>query len=461
MKLTFLILLLLITFHLFLLANLQFTAWPEMLSYPYLKNSGFLLYKDMIHPYPPVLTLTLSYLYKFFGANLNTLRFFSWCIILSSDLLVWLVTKEISKKNATALIAVALYVLTQPFLEGNMMWFDVALVPLLLLGALFLLRKNLLLSGIFLALAGFTKQTGGLFYLAMLVYVIWHDRSAFLRPGLKKSVISFLFGPLIFGGALLVRLIQEGALEGFWKWVIFYPSFYWSKFPNYVLINPESREWFLILLLFIPTFLFFTKNRPLLRERNWQIMLVFLSLSVLSVYPRFSFFHFQTTLAFLSITSACFLVSLSKRIQLVVGVAFLGLIYWTIWPWVRLEWNAETRFYGKEDLKLSAELKDLRSNKIFLQGLQSGLYALSSTTPPKPWSDNFGWYLEMPGVQEEIITKWEENPPDTVVWRTPSQGNWHDLGTYQPTKIVNWISKNYMKEKELQPGIWVWRKIKI
>ena len=76
-------------------------------------------------------------------------------------------------------------------------------------------------------------------------------------------------------------------------------------------------------------------------------------------------------------------------------------------------------------------------------------------------SDNFGWYLEIPGVQEEIITRWEGNPPDTVIWRTPSKGNWHDLGTYQPAKIVNWISENYMKEKELQPEIWVWRKIKI
>jgi len=61
----------LLVFHFFLLSNLQFTDWPEMFSFPYLVNNGFNLYKDMIHIYPPILTLALAAVFKFFGLGLG------------------------------------------------------------------------------------------------------------------------------------------------------------------------------------------------------------------------------------------------------------------------------------------------------------------------------------------------------------------------------------------------------
>lgn len=452
-----------LTFHLFLLVNLRFTAWPEMLSYAYLKNNGFLLYKDMIHPYPPVLTLVLSYLYKFFGYHINVLKVFSWTVIISSSVCVWLLAKEITGKHIAALSSLAFYVLTQPFLEGNMLWFDIAIVPPLLLGALFLIRGNLLICGLLLSLAGFTKQTGGLFYLAVLAFLFLRRPLSDLntkstKRGRLSELSAFLVGPVIFGVPLLVGLIQEDAVQGFWNWVVYYPSAYWSKFPGYVQMVPSARSIIVIGLLLTPVLWLLVKNQ-ILQNRKWQVLILFLVLSLLSIYPRFSFFHLQSVLAFAAIAYGFFISSASKKLQ-IISVGLIGLIYLAIWPYIKLEWNTETRFYGQKDITLAQDISTIAAdeNKVFLQGLHSGLYVMANKLPPKPWGDNFGWYFEVPGIQEETLARWEKNPPDVVVWRNPSPGNWHDLGTYQPKKIVNWIEQNYSKESQLRPGIWVWRK---
>ena len=112
--------------HVFLLSGLRFTAWPEMLSYPYLRNNGYLLYKDMIHPYPPILTMVLSIVYKLFGYKLIVLKIFTWLIILVNDILIFLVAKKITKSVKYSVLSLISYILLQPFLEGNQLWFDLA-----------------------------------------------------------------------------------------------------------------------------------------------------------------------------------------------------------------------------------------------------------------------------------------------------------------------------------------------
>src|SRR3989344_4147103 len=282
------ILLLVITLlgvQLFFLFNLQFTAWPEMLSYPYLRNHGFLIYKDMIHPYPPLLTMGLSWLYSLFGYNLLVLKAVAWLIILVSSLLVFLITREITKSNRHALLALGVYVFFQPFLEGNMLWFDIAVIPPILLGLYFLIRKNLFLAGLFLAIAMLTKQTAGLYLVLSFFYLVPIQKMKF------SSLKPFLLGPLLLGIPLLVRLIQEGALSDFINWVFVYPLTKWGTVAGYVQMEMSEKQIFIVFLLIVPLVLNF-KN--LLANKNIRLVLLFLSCALIGVYPRFSFFHFQT-----------------------------------------------------------------------------------------------------------------------------------------------------------------------
>ena len=68
------------------------------------------------------------------------------------------------------------------------------------------------------------------------------------------------------------------------------------------------------------------------------------------------------------------------------------------------------------------------------------------------------WYLEVPGLQEQAIKSWRENPPEVVIIQDPNPGEWFEIGTYQPKEVVAWVGENYSREREIESGLWLWRK---
>ena len=439
---------LLLSVQLFFLANLQFTAWPEMFSYAYLRNNGFLIYKDMIHPYTPLLTMVLSWIYTLFGYHLWVLQTAAWAVAISTSVLVFLLTKQVTKNSWLALVSLALYVFLQPFFEGNMLWFDLAIMPPLLLALLFLLRRNLLLSGLFIAAAMLIKQTTGLYFLFSIFYLVFVQKLRFSK--LKR----FFYGSLILGIPLLIRLIQENALSDFVNWVLIYPLTKWGNIIGYVRMEMSVHEVVVILILLTPIVF---KFRQLLNEKNSRIVLLFLVCALIAVYPRFSFFHFQMSLAIISILYGALLARTGINLKFV-SLYALVLMYLVHYPVLLRSWRTEPRFYSTGELELAEVIKQktTASDRLYLLGLNSTLYSMSGRLPPERWTDNFAWYLEIQGVQEEVINRWITNPPEYVFWRTPSTGNKHDLGVYQPKKIAELVRSNYTQKEEVKPGIWMW-----
>lgn len=471
-KHSYLLVIFLLVLQLFLLSNLQFTVWPEMLSYPYLRNNGFLIYKDMIHPYPPILTMGLSWIYAFFGYHLWVLQTVAWGIILSSSILVFIVTREVTKSKTSALISLALYVFLEPFLEGNMLWFDLAIVPSILLGLYFLIKNNLLLAGFFLAVATLTKQTAGLYLVFSILYLFFVKKVKFNQlsaVGESASGGKYIFyGLMILGIPLIVRLIQEGALSDFLNWVLVYPLTKWGSVIGYIQMELSLRDWLVIMLLFAPLIFIILRRQTILKDTTFQLLFLFLIGALVSVYPRFSFFHFQTAIALLAIIYG-YMLSKTKITHLTIAqclsrsaklcllpIAFIFIL--THQPVISFDWGREARFYGQKDTEMAQIISSRvsKDERVYLLGLHSGLYPMSDRLPPKRWTDNFGWYLEIPGVQEEVIDRWQENTAKFIFWRIPSEGNPFDLGTYQPKKIVQWIEENYTKKEEVKPGIWLW-----
>lgn len=452
--------------HLFLLLNLRFTAWPEMFSYAYLKNNGFLLYKDIIHPYPPLLTLALSYIYKLFGYDLIVLKVVSWLTILASSVLVFLIGRRITRNESIALLTLGVYVLLQPFLEGNMLWFDIAIVSPILAGAFFALRwtdkkgnqkLNIFLAGLSFGIASLIKQTAGIFWVAFFILLVF-------KKAKKTEFFHFLAGPILVWGIFLGRIIQEKQIIEFWNWTIFYPLFKWSDFPGYVQMELSARELVPLGVFLAPVILYVLWKRAVKDEKFWLLVL-FLIAGLIAIYPRFSYFHFQPPLVFFVLLYGYILQDLNFQ-QRIIGIFlfFLFLFPFIYKPAFTFEWRKETRFYGRQEKEFAELLKTKVEDKrnVFLFGLPSQFYSMTGTVPPKPWTDNFGWYLEIPGVQEMVIERWSNpltgGPPNFIFWRAPSPGNWFDLGTYQPQKIAQWIRENYTKKEEIKPGIWLWIK---
>src|SRR3989344_4476566 len=136
-----------ITLHLLLLLNLKFTTWPEMLAWPYLITKGWLPYKDIAIAHTPLLLVYLTFFYKIFSVGVLQLKVFTWIVIIISDLLVYFVTKSLWNKKI-ALVALGFYIPLQLFYDGNGMWFDLALVPLVLAVYYTLKKEKYLWAGV-------------------------------------------------------------------------------------------------------------------------------------------------------------------------------------------------------------------------------------------------------------------------------------------------------------------------
>ncbi|KKQ95703.1 MAG: GPI mannosyltransferase 1 [Candidatus Woesebacteria bacterium GW2011_GWB1_43_14] len=389
-------------------------------------------------PYPPLLIWTLQIIYALFGYNVWVVKVFSWVLILTSDVLIFQITKIITKNEKYALFSLLVYVLLEPFLEGNMIWFDNVVVLPILGGFFFLLQKSYRKAGLMLGISALIKQTTGIYLIFSVCYLAVNKN--------YRSIHKLLLFPFILGVFLLVWLISTGSLDWFLNWLIIFPSTKWESFPGYVQFIFTNFNKEVLFFLFLPALF--------LRDK---LLWFFLIGGLVAIYPRFSFFHFQSELAILTISYGLILSkSKYKTLFLPIILAVLLIIRQT----VSLDWRKETKFFGRSDLVVAGLITTEvpEGNSVYLLGLDSSLYALSDRLPPKPWFDNFGWYLEIEGVQDEILKHWQEDQPNYIIWRTPSRGNWFDLGVYQPRKITNWIELYYTKDKEISSGIFLWKK---
>ncbi len=433
-----------------------------MVSYPYLVNNGFNLYSDFIHPYPPALTFILAFVFKHLSYELIILKVITWLLILANDVLIYLVVSKLTKNKFQALLAVLLYVITQPFLEGNMLWFDTALVTPVLAGLLFLINKttvkNLLMAGLFFALAIFIKQTSALLLVVGIGYLLFKDKKI-------KNVVTFLIPSFVLGTVFLGYLLLTVQLQDFLNWTLIYPFTYWSKYPGYVRMGLTRYQFGVVELLLLPLVFLIVKNIKKLTIEA-KLMLAQLLTSLIMIYPRFSFFHFQLSLALIVMLFAYLSNTIKYKYYLYALYLFIVLAS-VVRLGVGKYWGQEARFWSKSDIGLAQSIKEVSlDKKIYLLGLPSSFYVFvtdalpnvyANTLPPKPWTDNFGWYLEIPGVQENIITKWSRQPAEYVFWQQPQPGNWYDLGTYQPKQITDWIKTNYTKSGNLDQNTQIWK----
>ena len=273
-------------FHLFLLINTQFTAWPEMFSYPYLFNHGFLLYKDIAHVYQPLLTLALSIVFKSFGYELITIKIFTWTIILINDILLYKILKSFILNHKSIIVSVLLYVLVQTVFEGNMLWFDLAVTPLLLALVYsitsYIIRPKstrLFIMGLLLALCVLVKQQAVLIALPLGIFLLSRKTTLsqwliFISGGLLPIIINFIW------------LVYQGVLPDYLFWTLTFPLKWLPQFSSYP-IFPSMSQWIIIFLVSVPALLAI-KKKPFLVS-----LFVFL---VVMAFPRFSYFHLQPAL---------------------------------------------------------------------------------------------------------------------------------------------------------------------
>ncbi len=415
-----LIICLLITVHWLLLVNLRFEAWPEMLVYPYLLNHGFKLYQDIINPYPPLFTYFLAVFSKIFAITVFNLKLLTWAIILLSDVLIYLIALKRYGKTP-ALIALTFFIIFQPLLDGNGLWYDLALTPVLLLA--FHLNSPWLLAGGF-----FIKQS-----------VIW------LFPLFIKQWRRIILSVLSLFLVSCFLFLVQGNLQHylFWPW-----RFALTILPT----MPGHKDWgsptlWLIgLLPFLP--LIWIKKSP---PFYWAI------LSFLFIFPRFGLFHLQPALAFAALTLATSLQGVKLKKYLLPATCYLLLASLIWFRQIKLYWHQPTRFFEPEILKAAEQLKarTSASQPILFLNAPDQLMVLADRLPPKPWAITFPWYLELPGMQQRFIDAIKAQRPQAVLFSPYQNQGRFTPGSYRPAQLDDFVQSEFAQTTQISDSLYL------
>src|SRR3989344_1391847 len=394
--------LILLLVHLLMLINTQFTLWPEIVVYPYLINNDFLLYKDIINPYPPLLTWFLAFFTKIFEYVPSTYQILTWAVILIIDLSIYTITKKLFKRRSYQLTSTLFFIILSIPFGVNGLWFDLVQTPLIL----------------------------------WALYFFYEFLNSKAKSSLKLNFVFFL---------------EHGTLTNFAFWVFYFPALLASKMSGYILL-PSIKQIvvvFALFVLFLPTIL----------KKSHVLFLITAAALILFAYPRFDYFHLIPVLSAIAVVfgpnSEYFKkLKIAPRGFSLIALIFLGLF---TYRYFQNHWQKEVRFF-EQDVFENARVIDLlveENDKVYLQNAPDQLLSLSGTLPTKPWADDFPWYLEVANLQNRVRDELEAEKPRFIIFQPYLKVKKYELGSYRPDDIADYIDNNYENFAQIDGNLYI------
>ncbi len=418
---------LLLAIHLVLLLISRFTAWPEMLLWPYLMLKGWLPYKDIAIAHNPLMLVDLTIFNRLFGVGIAQLKIFTWMLIILLDVTLYTVVARLFSKK-TALLALVFYIPLQLFYEGNGLWFDLYLTLFGLITFYLVKEKKYLYAGIVWALAFLTKQTAIWFLIPIAIDLTKTSNKNFV-PFVKGLVGVFIL--------FVAILFLTGLRSDYWKWAIDFGIFKLPSASGQIQF-PAVRTLLISLFPLSAILIWFSTHK----SRHLAVWVV---AGALGAIPRFEYFHFQPALPFLAIILAeLFSEFRSKKltIKILLSVYLVVLSIVFLKYFIR-DWNLEDRFLDNPTLLVAHTIDEQTQDGsyIYVDNAWDNIYALSNTLPAtRPWIPYLPWYISLPGVQEEMVTDLiNTKPVYIVVGQFANQG----LGSYESAPISAYVKDYY------------------
>lgn len=429
---------LIVSVHLFLLSKLNFFPYPELFVYSYLTEKGLVPYKQIFDQHFPGV--------MFFPVNLASLgidtpeemRILHLSLIAITHVLLFVTSRKLFKSRMTTLFSNFLYIIWQPFFEGNVLWIETFVTPFLLASFYFLVRsqKNLMrsyfLSGFFLGLALLFKQVIGPLIILVAFYLFVKKK--------HQAVLSFCLGVLIPVAVLILWI----SYYGIWKEFI-----YWTVTFNLTTFAKMGKKYADLkgILKLIPLFgiaisaSFYTAvkkrtNRPIL-------VAIFLFGSLLFAYARFDYIHFQPALPFaiLAFIYGFREIAIDKRFFMAPFYGILAL--YLILPFWKSNIGRDVLFFGEQEQKLSKQILSYANegDTVFAMATTPHIYELTKTLPPgKVFVFQFPWFMKI--AEQRVLAGIIIDPPKVVIRDLTSQVQEMNLVFYMP-EINDHIERYY------------------
>ena len=436
--------------HLFILLTLKYTAWPEMLAYPYLLSRGFRFYEDIVHPYLPLLPYLVLGVSQITGFTVVTLQIITYLTLFFSDMIVWKIVRQWFSQRGAILTLIGYVWFTSVF-DGNGLWFDLFLTPFLIVSwylcsqyLRFRRLETLYQASLILGLATLIKQTAVIFEVLVLILAFR-----------KKSLRSVLYAVVIFLIPFLVGMVLF-SFAAVWKWGIVFPFTAISHLPGYILY-PSVKQLIYLFLTFSPVLFW-------LKIKDHRVLLIgcWFLFSLVFLFPRFDYFHLQPALPFFVIGTAFVVSKLKKNLLFyIMSVVYLLLIVGLGIRTFSKNFNQPPRFFSSGTYVVGSYLDSLLPNDepIFFYNTPANFFVAATLLPVKPWVDNFPWYMELPMMQEQLVAALESNKVRLVVFTEFGSGKKYEPCTYKPDVLDQYIKNNFIPESSVTEQIKVLRRI--
>lgn len=392
---------------------MQFTAWPEMIAWPYLILKGFLPYQDIGIAHNPLLVFLLAVYYKIFGVGILQLEVFTLLIIALTAFLIYRMTRK--------WYSILIYLVLCFAYQGWGLWFDLLLAPIALLLYKFVKEEKYLYAGVIFALGFLTKQTF-IYFLIPVFFHLFKTKLVNLKP--------FFIGAISIFAIFALYLVTNGLAFYYYHWAVNFGVFYLPNASGQVLL-PTFKQ--LLISLFPFSVLLFNSELIL-----WAIV------GMLGVYPRFELFHFQPALPFLTIALTEVVLNKSKKVK-VLGIVILLFVAILLGRKVYREKDLEVRFYENDVQKIVNQLTthSPQPKSLYVVNYWDNIYALTNTIPFKPLIPYIPWYLGYSNNAKLIIDGLQSDMPEALVVNDRESLNFEKLQTF----IDRYYSCNIIEKK--------------
>lgn len=431
-KLSVILLVSIITFHIFIFTKLIYFPYPELFVYPYLTNHGLKPYSQILDQHFPGL--------MFFPINFDNLgmndeiiaRGWSIVVIILTHLLLYFISSKILKNSKRALLVNFLYLTWQPFFEGWVLWID-SFLPLILLPAFYTLYKNkLLLTGLLLGIGIVFKQT--LIPLSFLVFLY-----ILLQTKDSKSILKFLFGLLTPLALMILYLINIGVFKDFWYWTIVFNLTIYANFGTSI---PTTTGFITRILLVYLSSLFgwFYEDKRLV-----HILFLFLLGSLIGVFDRADFVHYQPSLPFAVLATILGVQRLHKSRFFKAGIfIYIVIAAWWLNVFYKGHLSNKVILFDSQTKLLASKIKEYTKsdNKIFVFGAPPHLYQMADRLPVgNILVFQFPWFLKV--TEDRILDGIKKDQPNIIISDRTFEIEGQKITEFA-RKIDTYIQQNYV-----------------
>lgn len=398
------LLIIIIFFHGFILTKLIFFPYPELFIYPYLTNHGLKPYSQILDQHFPGLMFMPINLDNLGMTNEFVARIWLLVIVAVTQILLFLIAKNILKDNKRALLVNCLYLVWQPFFEGWVLWIDSFLPVFLLTAFYFFIKKRIFITGLLIGLGIVFKQTLIPLAFFILIYLLWQDRQI-------KSVAKFLFGLMIPLMVMLAYIINLGVLNDFWYWTIIFNLTIFAHFGTSL---PASTGFVIrpILVYAGALLLFWFPDKKII-----EALLIFLLGSLLGIFDRANFIHFQPSLPFAILaTTLGFYHFNKKNLSKAFKLIYIAIAAWWLSIFYKGHISNKILFFDDQTKSIASKIQKYvkPDEKIFIFGSVPHLYQMSKTLPTGDiFVFQFPWFLKV--AEERLLEGIITDKPNIIV----------------------------------------------